>query len=168
MRLFIAVRFSEEMLRSLVSAINDLRSEAVSGNFTRAENLHLTLAFIGESNRVKELTEAISQATEGHAPFEISLKGFGNFGNLYWAGLKKCSALDSLVYSIKNGLAEKGFEVDARPFKPHVTLARELVSDKKPTVSVAETDMTVNCVSLMKSERVNGKLVYSELFSKSF
>jgi 2'-5' RNA ligase len=48
MRLFIAIHFSPGVREVLLSAIDSLRAQAVSGNFTRPENLHLTLAFIGD------------------------------------------------------------------------------------------------------------------------
>ncbi|MBQ7682572.1 MAG: RNA 2',3'-cyclic phosphodiesterase, partial [Oscillibacter sp.] len=48
MRLFIAIRFSDEVRRALAETQSFLRNRGVRGNFTKVENLHLTLAFIGE------------------------------------------------------------------------------------------------------------------------
>lgn len=168
MRLFIAVKFSDKMTEALNSAAEELRRQGLSGNFTRIENLHLTLAFIGESTKVRDLAEVISESVKGLEPFEITLGGCGNFGQLYWAGLKKSRELEALVNGIRKRLSLKGFEVDSRPFKPHVTLVRQFVSEEKPSFAVKETSMTVDRVYLMKSERIGGKLIYSEVFSRVF
>ena len=48
MRLFIAVRFSREICSKLGAFMQTMRQACVSGDFTREENLHLTLTFLGE------------------------------------------------------------------------------------------------------------------------
>ncbi|MDR1042323.1 MAG: RNA 2',3'-cyclic phosphodiesterase, partial [Clostridiales Family XIII bacterium] len=52
MRLFIAINFSEEIKDALCETIADLRDASRRGRYTHRDNLHLTLAFIGESDRV--------------------------------------------------------------------------------------------------------------------
>ena len=44
MRLFIAIQFEENILDALTDFQGDLRSQGVTGNYTRRENLHITLA----------------------------------------------------------------------------------------------------------------------------
>ena len=48
MRLFIAIQLDERVKNALEHMQTALRKQRVAGNYTRAENLHLTLAFIGE------------------------------------------------------------------------------------------------------------------------
>ena len=48
MRLFVAIRFNDEILNSLEELKSDLHQSGLRGNYTKAENLHLTLAFISE------------------------------------------------------------------------------------------------------------------------
>ena len=48
MRLFIAIRLSDEMKKALINCMHDLKKQGVEGNYVPAQNLHMTLAFIGE------------------------------------------------------------------------------------------------------------------------
>ena len=164
MRLFVAIHFSDEVKASLLNAIDALRHMA-RGNFTRPENLHLTLAFIGESDRVGDI-KAVLEGCCG-APFDITVGGFGRFGELYWAGIDQSSELKSLALDIQSGLREAGFDIEKRDFKPHITLARQVESAAPLRLEVPKKTMTVSRVSLMKSERINGRLTYTEVYGRT-
>ena len=58
-----------------------MRNQHVGGNYTPAENLHITLAFIGEYPNSEEVMDALSSIK--FKPFTINLDGFGCFGNLF-------------------------------------------------------------------------------------
>ena len=60
MRLFIAISLSEQMKAALVNAQNEMYDHGVRGNYTPEENLHLTLAFIGEVPDAEPVLEALS------------------------------------------------------------------------------------------------------------
>ena len=94
-----------------------------------AEQLHLTLRFIGEVE--KPDFEAIREALGGirTRSFYLSLKGLGHFPlrgdpEVLWAGVSKNQDLLSLRHKIENLLVRRGLDPDARKFFPHVTLAR--------------------------------------------
>lgn len=164
MRLFIAVHFSNEVKTGLQKTINVLKGQTISGNFTRPENLHLTLVFIGESNELDAIIKVIDRA----APpiFELKVGGFGRFGSLYWVGIEKNPALMNLVHHLKYGLRDSGFNIEERAFKPHITIAREVRANGQLHVDVPKMRMTVGRISLMKSERLAGKITYSEVYGK--
>ncbi len=166
MRLFIAVNFSDEIKNSLLRYIDDLKKASLSGNFTRKENLHLTLAFIGETSRVSAVKACIDSV-----PFEafpLSLYGSGRFGDLWWVGIKKEPRLSVLAEDLCESLREKGFKIEKRAFKPHITAARELKTDGEiRSREVTAASMTVKRISLMKSERINGRLVYTEIYGRN-
>ena len=69
-------------------------------------------------------------------------------------------------HKVGNSLLIQAFRPDAKSFKPHVTLARELQVDQwdkaelLPEAFVARADH----MSLMLSERQEGRLVYTELY----
>jgi len=165
MRLFIAILFAPEIIAELSAAINQLRKTAQSGNFTRIENLHLTLAFIGETNR-SEAAANILKAT-APPPFALELCGSGSFvrasGDIVWAGLAKNNILLNYAENLCRELRNAGFDIDGKNFSPHITLGREVTGFKNKKLDVKPQKMEVNRISLMKSERINNKLIYSEI-----
>lgn len=86
MRLFIAIRLSEEMKKVLVACMHDLKKQGVDGNYVPAQNLHMTLAFIGEYDDPSKVKEVIRRVSLPE--FRLTLSGKGNFGNILWAGVK--------------------------------------------------------------------------------
>ena len=164
LRLFIAIRFSKEILDTLLRAQEQLRRSGARGNFSAPENLHLTLAFLGETSDVVTLCRVIDRAA-GEA-FPLAVSGAGRFGELWWAGVEKNPALEALAERLREGCRRAGFHPDEKPFRAHVTLARQLQYDAPPRLHVPRTEMTVRRVSLMKSERVGGKLTYTEVYGR--
>ena len=62
MRLFIAIQFEDEILDALTDFQGDLNAQGVTGNYTKRENLHITLAFIGEYGNPDDVLEAMELA----------------------------------------------------------------------------------------------------------
>ena len=81
MRLFIAIRLSDDMRHALIRAQNELYDRGVRGRFTAEENLHLTLAFLGEVPDAEPVLDALSGVS--FAPFELALEGMGCFGDVW-------------------------------------------------------------------------------------
>ena len=59
MRLFIAIQFTDRIKKALSYLQQDMRDCGLKGNYTRDENLHLTLAFIGEYGNPDEVLDAL-------------------------------------------------------------------------------------------------------------
>lgn len=165
MRLFIAIRFSREVEAALGRAIASLRAVSAGGNFTRAENLHLTLAFIGESRETKTLCRVIDKCAG--AAFPLAVGGAGRFGDLYWVGVAPNPALEALAGRLQEELRRTGFPVEARPFRPHITIARRVQGAHPLAFEAPRAEMTVTRISLMESLRQGGKLVYRELYART-
>lgn len=161
MRLFVAIQLSDDMKKSIIQVMHDLKGKGVKGNYSPLANLHLTLCFIGETLERKKIEEALSTVT--FKPFKLSTSDMGNFGDLIWLGTRSGQALNTLVADIRKAFDNAGIEYDAKPFKPHITLIRKS-SGVKP-FQVPKSEMMVKKVSLMKSERKDGKMVYTEIAS---
>lgn len=164
MRLFIAIGLDDAVKASLMEMQRAMRRGGVRGNYTPAENLHLTLAFIGEyadPERVLDVMDLV--------PFEafpLTLSGLGCFGDLYWAGLGGSEALAAYAKRLRRTLAENGIPYDRKRFSPHITLLRRAEFEKgrgMPGIAVPRAEMTVRRVSLMRSNRAKSGMIYTEL-----
>lgn len=160
MRLFIAVALSDDMKAALLSAQNELYGRGVRGNYTPEENMHLTLAFIGEYPSAEPVLDALS--TVSFTPFTISLEGMGCFGDLWWAGTGESAPLASVARRVRRALADHEIPFDRKRFSPHITLIRR-ASGKLPGVQIRPASMTVRAVSLMRSDRGRKGMIYTEL-----
>lgn len=161
MRLFIAIQLSDEIKKTLVACMHDLKKQGVEGNYVPAQNLHLTLAFIGEYDDPAKVRKVI-----GSVPLpqiRLSISGKGNFGNLLWAGVKGNQKLKTYVKDLRAALKEAQIPFDDDKFIPHITLIRKTVAKKPYEVHLSKAEMTVEKVSFMKSEMKTGKVVYREL-----
>lgn len=162
MRLFIAIQFSNDIKKGLISVMHELKKKGVGGNYTAADNLHLTLAFIGEvqnSDGVKLAMEAAA-----FAPFMLSLTDLGNFGDILWVGAKGGQKLKAYVKALGGALDVAGIKYDKKKFEPHITLVRKASNARPQGIAVPKKEMMVRKISLMKSEQKNGKVVYTEIF----
>lgn len=160
MRLFIAINLSDAMKASLINIQNALYDRGVRGNYTSEENLHLTLAFIGEYPDFEPVLDALSSVS--FRPFELSLEGMGRFGDLWWAGMRESAPLTAVVRRIRRTLAESSIPFDKKRFSPHITLIRK-ASGVQPGIAPKPASMTVNTISLMRSDRGRNGMIYTEL-----
>jgi RNA 2',3'-cyclic 3'-phosphodiesterase len=176
MRLFTAITFQEELKTSIYQTVDELKNNSKSGSFTIKDNLHLTLNFIGETNRLEEVKQAMIRAVAKTraGSFMLTIRGVGRFnrreGDICWIGVEEEQTLWRLQKQLVKELKEEGFfDVDDRYYKPHLTLGRKvLLKDhyelKQLDSNVVPMNAKVTKISLMNSERLQGKLVYTEIF----
>ncbi|MBR5931657.1 MAG: RNA 2',3'-cyclic phosphodiesterase [Lachnospiraceae bacterium] len=176
MRLFIAIPFTDEIRSELQRFQSDLRRAGMSGRFSPVENLHLTLAFIGEYPDPQDILDIMEEVS--FRPFDIKLSGFGNFGDLYWAGIEDCPGLAAYVRRLRRALAEHDIPFDRKKFSPHITLVRraevrnaghvgsarnaqcaEILAAIDPPAGAMHADHIV----LMRSDRGKNGMIYTEL-----
>lgn len=129
-RSFIALETPQQPKLSLVKALERLRPHPWI-NWVKDENLHLTLLFLGDVdvNRIGEIGEVIAESCANTSAFSLAFKGLEIFPyrspRLVWATLADPEG--SLVIWHKKLLGKTrhaGFEPDAKPLKPHITLGR--------------------------------------------
>lgn len=179
MRLFIAILFTKEIKDKLNQEIEELKDFSVKGNFVDYHNLHLTLSFLGELNSDIQAKEAMSRAImySGIKEFTITIKGLGKFGrregDILWAGIEHNEYLYRLQKSLTKELLTLGVKVEDREYKPHLTLARKAImqeefSMNEFSIKTPSMSQNVNKISLMKSERINGRSIYTEIFYEKF
>ena len=162
MRLFIAINLSESMKAALLRAQNEMLDRGVRGNYSPEENLHLTLAFVGEYPDAAPVLQALSAVS--FSPFTLQLDGLGCFDDLWWAGLQASDELNTLARRVRHALAEHGISFDRKRFSPHITLLRK-ARGAMPGIRIGSAGMTVEEVSLMRSDRGRHGMIYTELGS---
>lgn len=176
MRLFTAILFNEEMKDYLCEVIEKLKQLAVKGNYTDRDNLHLTLNFLGETDRLLKVKEAMMRAAErtGITKLSLTAEGFGRFrrreGDICWIGVRRQNNLWRLQRELMIQLIKQDFPVEESAYTPHLTLARRVVfnsrfDEKEFIADTKPADMKVNEICLMKSERIQGRLTYTKIFS---
>ena len=160
MRLFLAIDLTEGMKAAIIDAQNELYDRGVRGSYTPEENLHLTLAFIGEMPDAEPVLDAVSPVS--FSPFELSLEGIGCFGDLWWVGIRPSPPLAALARRVRRALAENAIPFDRKRFSPHVTLLRK-ARGELPGMGAFRASMTVEAFSLLRSDRGRNGMIYTEL-----
>ncbi len=128
MRLFIALPLPPEIAASAAALLPPLRSLRP----VKPDLLHLTLAFIGRvpAEQLDLVIRATREAAAEGKPFAATLATAGRFPltgrpHVVWLGLTDgASESASLAAAVRAALARQGIPFDAKPFRPHVTLAR--------------------------------------------
>jgi RNA 2',3'-cyclic 3'-phosphodiesterase len=137
-RLFVALPVADEVR----AAVGELMTAVAGGSieersfgqprWVRIDGLHVTMRFLGATPDEKQpaLASALRAAAEGVDPFQIVLSGGGAFPNptrprVLWIGITEgADRVESLVGRLSVQLEPLGWPPDARPFTPHLTLAR--------------------------------------------
>ena len=166
MRLFVAINLNDEMKDALVDMQHIMRANGVRGRETPAENMHLTLAFIGDYDDPEFVKTILGKIEVGC--FEMKLGGIGAFGDLWWAGVEESGPLQDVAGRLRNALAEAGIPYDRKKFTPHITLIRRAKGRLTDASTGALADcfgasMMVDHISLMRSDRGENGTVYTEL-----
>jgi RNA 2',3'-cyclic 3'-phosphodiesterase len=130
-RIFVAIKIDpgKALLNLLTSMQKALSKESIK--WTETENLHLTLAFLGDTEEsvIKKLSVAMKERCHGYGNFELILRGTGVFKSLndprvIWTGIEPSEMLSGLNLLVRQSIEASGIVLENRPFKPHLTLGR--------------------------------------------
>lgn len=133
----------------------------VRGRIVARDNLHVTLAFLGEIPPPAVRAVAEAAASVPVEPFVLRLDrlGFWRRPGIVWAGTRECPPpLLELVGALQGRLARLGFPPDDRPFEPHVTLMRR--APRRPRLAPVAVQWPVDGFCLVRSERDERGSVY--------
>ena len=167
MRLFLAINLEPEMRRSIIEATAPLRDAAPSLSWVDESRLHLTLKFLGAQpdEAVTALAAAMAEVADKHRAFRMRVSEIGAFPNfrrarVVWMGVEREPRLEFLHHDVELACEALGFELEGRPFRPHLTLARvkertdieelRLLSRAGKKVNF-EADCVVRSIDLMNS-----------------
>lgn len=181
MRLFLAINLPPDVRRELAAATADLRARAPEIAWVREPLLHLTLKFLDEQpdGRVGEIQNEVVPVAGRHRELLMTIGGIGAFPNfrrarVVWIGVQEDPRLELLHHDIELACERLGFELEGRPFRPHITLGR--VKHALPEARMRElsrtakqtdyrSDFIVRSIDLMHSDLQPGGAAYTTLVS---
>jgi len=132
LRTFMAIEASVEVRQRCAVLIRKLATSEVKATWTRTENMHHTLKFVGDTadTQLPDVCRAMARAAATMAPFVLESVGVGAFPRIaaprtVWIGTGAgAEAMVALHEAIDQELYEVGFAHEARRFQPHLTLGR--------------------------------------------
>jgi 2'-5' RNA ligase len=134
-RLFVALEIPSAVRDNLAALIDELRAADAAATknkarWVRAENLHVTLKFIGnvDVGKLDAIRAALGEVSASGA-VELRFRGVGFFPNekrprVLWAGIVASPNLAPLAAGVDARLEKLGIARETREFAPHLTLAR--------------------------------------------
>jgi RNA 2',3'-cyclic 3'-phosphodiesterase len=184
-RAFIALDLATEIRQRVDQLETLLKShlEDAPVRWVPAENIHLTLKFLGDVSvaNLDLLQKILLAEASNFRPFEYSVGGLGAFPNAHhprvvWVGVEAPAELDNLQRSIDNAMAHIGYAREERPFSAHLTLgrvSRGATSRDTQTICKVLDEMKIGFLGVVHVEAVNlyrsdlkpGGAVYSRIFS---
>jgi len=133
-RLFIAIPLPESLLKRLADVKYRLQGKVPhkSVRWVRAEGIHLTLKFLGDTPREKvpTVTEALTVVGQNAPPCTLIAEGLGCFPNLrrprvLWVGVTEpTGCMEALQEAVEEAMTSLGYKPERHSFTPHLTLGR--------------------------------------------
>jgi len=148
-RAFIAIEFPTTLQKRLATFSQTLRSAGLHDvKWVTAENIHLTLKFLGEipSETLQSIAGRLPALVAGFSPFTIQVRGLGFFPGpkrprVIWVGVQAPASLFQLQTEIETLAQQFGIRREERPFSPHITLGRV-----RPELDLQEQKILANLV----------------------
>ena len=100
------------------------------GSLTPAENIHLTLAFLGDADPAPA-HNAAQRVTASSHELPIDQGQYWTHNKIIWVGpTHPPTALTDLVTQLHSALRDAGFKIESRPFAAHITVLRKAHSPR--------------------------------------
>lgn len=183
MRTFIALELSNEVREELSRLQEELKKVDADIKWAKAENIHLTLKFLGnvEEAKIEEIKKLLDNISSREKPFETSLFKLGAFPNLnyprvIWVGIDKgCSEIEKIAGLVETELEKINFSREKRPFSAHLTLGRVKsgknkaeLKEKISSLQVQPKSCTINNITLFQSTLTPKGPIYTPLYAARF
>jgi len=176
MRLFIAINFEKAVLDYLNNVQCLVKTSAIKGRYTLYHNFHLTLRFLGDygNHDIESFSKILDDLSNSIYSFNIKIGNINSFNHkekhiLFVDVIKNKVKLTELVNQL-DGLIDAKYEMNKNhDFKPHITIAREVVLKETSPLTKIDSfhnDILVDKVSLMLSSRnEHNVLTYTPLYT---
>ena len=183
-RTFLAIDIGDNARRLLADLQDRLRRSHPDIKWVAPENIHLTLAFLGDCfpERVRQLGDTLDTAVHRLPVFDCEVAGLGTFGpprapRVLWAGFRQgADQLISLQKVVADAIRAFGMTPEDRVFHPHLTLARikyarqgkGLDERLPPLQALSGATVHINAIQMMRSELRPAGPVYTPIHTCRF
>lgn len=134
---FFAVKIPQETKLILNQKKEMLKEILPFNRWVHHEDLHITLAFLGNAPTEKLSTaiDNVRQALSQSQGFQLEINKLGIFGKIespriFWVDTKDSNELQGVRKKVFTACTDAGFQLETRQFKPHITLARKWAGDQ--------------------------------------
>ncbi|MFT9599965.1 RNA 2',3'-cyclic phosphodiesterase [Mesobacillus sp.] len=134
---FYALELPRETKEILKGKIRSLQGEMPFKTWVHPQDLHITLAFLGNAPeaKIQAANELIAAALNNETSFKMKIDHLGIFGRkdsprIFWAGLEEFKQLNDVRAAVFTACVDSGFTLETRPFSPHITIARKWVGEE--------------------------------------
>lgn len=176
-RIFIAINLPENIKRKL--AIYQAEMPELPIRWTKEDNLHITLVFIGYANdeELLEISKTTKAIAKRHSPFSVNLTKIC-YGppkkmppRMIWTVGEKSQEFTSLRDDLNKSLMDSEgvrFSPERREFSPHITLGRigkwewqRIEPEERPAVEKEiNLSFPVDSIEVMESQLKRGGAEY--------
>lgn len=173
MGLFIALPLPKPLLRSLYIYEEKLKALSAAGSFVEKGNHHITLRYLGETDKLHEIATAMHQAARDAQPLSLKLGEYAAFthrGSItgYLKVEGETEGLQRLHQSLENALWEQGLNRGRGKLVPHITLARGIETGDTSSLKSPGNSFVLRSMVLYESSSVKGKRVYTPVHKEDF
>jgi 2'-5' RNA ligase len=169
-RAFIAIELPEDIRKQLDAIEKQVIAQAGESalravRWVPANNMHLTLKFLGEvsTGNLQALARILQSEAAEHHGFEMTIGRLGAFPNVrrprvIWVGTEAPGELSGLQKAIESETHKLGYPVEERPFSPHLTLGRisqNARPDEVTRVARALSEIMIGEIGRMRVDRIH-------------
>lgn len=170
-RAFVALELDARLREAMGEWQARLRPRCGGIRMTRAEGIHLTLRFLGDTSpaQIETLRPLLATAAAACPAAEARVAGLGTFPErgsprILWLGLDVPPPIFDLQRACERAARAAGFEREERPFKAHLTLGRWRNRAPRPDLPPADLGTTrLETLVLFESDLRPGGAVYTPL-----
>ena len=129
---FFAVRLPEHTKLIMKDHMEEIKERVPFSRWVHYMDLHITLAFLGSASpdKLAEATKNVKAALIDEPALTLNINKLGFFGSVdsprvFWADSEESYELKTIRQKVFSACEKAGFQLETRPFRPHITLARK-------------------------------------------
>jgi len=177
MRAFLALTLSQEVVSHLTDIQDQVKlTNRGKGTWSRPENFHMSLAFLGDISRDQAdiLARLLSVQADRFSPFSLTLDKLGYFGfeheSTLWCSVRPDNNLKALVSTVYKAVHDSRIHFESKPFKAHITLGRKIniMNCQLNSIEVEPLSFPVDGITLFQSTLTPDGPIYREMYSVQF